>query len=158
MNINGIHIEEFKYKDLNKILEIEKQTQDNNWNEKTFEFFMETFEHDFLVAKENNNIIGFILVTIERKITPDKCKIIKAGHIVNIAVEKNNQGKGIGYLLITTALKKLKEKNIKYVFLEVAKSNSTAIKLYYKLGFNIRGIRKRYYSNKEDALIMDKTL
>ena len=41
------------------------------------------------------------------------------------------------------------------VTLEVRKSNLVAINLYQKLGFEIVGTRKKYYSdNREDALIM----
>ena len=41
--------------------------------------------------------------------------------------------------------------------LEVRVSNSGAIKLYEKLGFVPRGIRRGYYTdNREDALIMWK--
>ncbi len=40
--------------------------------------------------------------------------------------------------------------------LEVRKSNEKALNLYKKQGFILEGIRKEYYENKEDALIMWK--
>ena len=41
--------------------------------------------------------------------------------------------------------------------LEVRVSNANAIRLYERLGFHARGIRRGYYTdNREDALIMWK--
>ena len=47
------------------------------------------------------------------------------------------------------------------IFLEVRKSNLSAIKLYEKNGFNEIGIRNNYYRNKgakEDAILMGLVL
>ena len=44
------------------------------------------------------------------------------------------------------------------VLLEVRSSNTAAIRLYEEYGFVKTGIRKGYYDNKEDALIMCKNI
>jgi ribosomal-protein-alanine N-acetyltransferase len=44
---------------------------------------------------------------------------------------------------------------VRQVTLEVRESNSSAIRLYNKHGFSVKGKRKGYYKNPvEDALIM----
>ena len=43
-------------------------------------------------------------------------------------------------------------------FLEVRASNAAACRLYSKMGFEEVGIRKGYYSDGEDALLMEKRL
>ena len=46
--------------------------------------------------------------------------------------------------------------NLKKIFLEVRKSNIPAINAYKKAGFNQISVRKKYYSDGEDALILIK--
>ena len=43
-------------------------------------------------------------------------------------------------------------------FLEVREGNSSAILLYRSCGFKAAGRRKNYYSNGEDALLMEREL
>ena len=50
-----------------------------------------------------------------------------------------------------------RKKNIVNIFLEVRKSNLSAIQLYEKNGFNEIGIRNNYYQNRdgtENAILM----
>ena len=47
---------------------------------------------------------------------------------------------------------------VKYMTLEVRDNNENAIKLYKSFGFTVEGIRKKYYNNVHDALIMWATL
>ena len=46
------------------------------------------------------------------------------------------------------------EHGIKAVNLEVKASNSAALALYEKFGFVRCGLRKKYYHNTEDAVLM----
>ncbi len=81
-------------------------------------------------------------------------RVMDEGSITNIAVLEEHRRNGIASAL----LKQLLSCNVKYVTLEVRKSNSSAINLYKKHGFDVAAVRKDYYSNpdgtKEDALLM----
>ncbi len=80
-------------------------------------------------------------------------------HILDLTVAKDMRHKGIGSSILDYAVKKYSPDIIKYFFLEVRVSNSTAIKLYEKFGFKIFMLRKAYYEdNGEDALCMVKEL
>ena len=57
-----------------------------------------------------------------------------------------------------TELDKFWLKKITQIFLEVRVSNESAKALYLKLGFKPVGIRKNYYENSEDAIVMLKVL
>ena len=46
-----------------------------------------------------------------------------------------------------------KEENLEFVTLEVRASNAPAIALYESFGFELVGARKKYYENKEDAIL-----
>ena len=62
---------------------------------------------------------------------------------------------GLGKKLISTVLDLYKDETEKYVWLEVRKSNNIAISLYTSQGFEIKGVRKKYYAdNDEDAYVM----
>ena len=54
-----------------------------------------------------------------------------------------------------------KKKKITNIFLEVRYSNSSAISLYSKAGFNELGVRSNYYkkrNGREDGLLMGLTI
>lgn len=55
-------------------------------------------------------------------------------------------------------MKKSEELHYQNVNLEVRVSNVKAIALYQKFGFKNVAVRKRYYSNGEDAYLMIKEL
>ena len=78
-------------------------------------------------------------------------------HILNVCVNPEIQGAGLGRLLVVHLLEVAKSHKANTVFLEVRPSNKVAYKLYLSLGFNEVGHRRNYYpteSGREDALIM----
>ena len=88
---------------------------------------------------EEESFIGYI------SIWHDENKAQIESIIIN---DKNN---GYGQTLFKYALDYLKG----YIItLEVRKSNSIAIHVYEKFGFKTVTIRKNYYKNNEDALLM----
>lgn len=81
--------------------------------------------------------------------------------LLNISVLPAYQGQGIGTQLLQYMINELINNNsanqnllVNRVLLEVRFSNFKAIHIYKKLNFNTIGIRKNYYNNREDALIM----
>lgn len=76
-------------------------------------------------------------------------------HIVSIAVRETYKRKGLGELLLIGSIEMAMRRDCQVVTLEARVSNSPAIALYRKYGFNEVGLRRRYYSdNGEDAVIM----
>lgn len=87
-------------------------------------------------------------------------KVVDQAELLNIAVDPDFQGKGIGAQLMQYFLDALPEET-KEVFLEVRESNASAIALYDNLGFNQVGVRSNYYPSakgKEDALLFALSL
>lgn len=81
--------------------------------------------------------------------------IIDEGHITTIAVKKEFLRNHIGEAIIYKIIEDCYKNGVKYLTLEVRVSNTAAIKLYEKYGFQSLGTRKGYYQdNNEDALIM----
>lgn len=81
-------------------------------------------------------------------------QVLDEVNILYIYVDKELRGNGYGKALFNEALKGITIKNYK-VFLEVRVSNTIAINLYTKLGFKEYAIRKAYYSDGEDAILME---
>ena len=81
--------------------------------------------------------------------------LLDEGEILDLAVSGEFRGKGIGRLLVESALEFFREQGASRVYLEVCVSNLSAISLYHSLCFRESGRRKRYYKNGEDALLMD---
>jgi ribosomal-protein-alanine N-acetyltransferase len=80
-----------------------------------------------------------------------------AWHVMNVAVHEDYRGQGIATMLLKRLFELTAGDDRRGYTLEVRVSNSGAIKLYERLGFVPRGIRRGYYTdNREDALIMWK--
>ena len=60
-----------------------------------------------------------------------------ASYLTMLAVRKSYRKRGVGKLLVETAIKFLEETTFRYFKLEVDKSNSSAFAVYKKLGFSI---------------------
>lgn len=76
-------------------------------------------------------------------------------HITNIAVRESHHRRGIGELLLISAIELAARLKARMVTLEVRASNSAAQSLYRKYGFVNVGVRRRYYTdNNEDGVIM----
>lgn len=73
---------------------------------------------------------------------------------MNIVVKKDNRNLGIGSKLLEEIIKISKSLKAKSITLEVNENNLPAIKLYKKYGFNQVGLRKKYYNNKDNAILM----
>ena len=83
---------------------------------------------------------------------------ITNAEILNLFVINGYRGHGIGKLLMNEVISICIEENIEILSLEVNVTNFYAVKMYEDLGFIVRSIRKKYYNDKEDALLMIKEL
>jgi len=75
-------------------------------------------------------------------------------HILTIAVRPEFRRRSIGRWLLLHLLAEAHREGCTSVVLEVRPSNTAARRLYEGIGFSVIGQRKRYYPNKEDALVL----
>ncbi len=129
---------------LNEINLIEQDSFKEPWSKEAYE------------KEISNPLANYRVITFEDQVVAygGFWKIIDEADINNIAVKKEFRGMGFGKMLMNALIEDAKSQNIKAMTLEVRVSNESAIALYKKLGFKEAGIRKNYYSDKEDALIM----
>jgi ribosomal-protein-alanine N-acetyltransferase len=133
-------------KDLEEICLIDNQNFDffNRWDKQDFLFYISSSNYIFSVLKYNNSVIGFCLSFISNV----------ESELYKIAISKDYQNLGFGKLLLRLHLAYLTLFEVKQNYLEVNINNHKAINLYKKMGYKEINIRKNYYFNKEDALIM----
>ena len=85
-------------------------------------------------------------------------KIIDEVNIMNIVVRKDKRNEGIGSKLLDEIFKIAKQQKAQSITLEVNENNLPAIKLYQKFSFEQVGLRKKYYRNTDNAVIMSVEL
>ncbi|MEX2503493.1 MAG: ribosomal protein S18-alanine N-acetyltransferase [Egicoccus sp.] len=98
-----------------------------------------------LVARTaDGDVAGFAMALVQ----------LDEAHVLDIAVAEHQRRRGVGRLLLTVLLDRVRERGAVGVTLEVRKSNAAALALYRRLGFTVEGERPRYYPDGEDALLM----
>lgn len=80
--------------------------------------------------------------------------IADEGEILSIASAPSRRRRGIGRMLLETALRDMVARGATAAWLEVRRSNAAAQAMYVAAGFVETGARRRYYTGPiEDALI-----
>ena len=96
---------------------------------------------------ETGVLLGYLVIS----------RYVDAWHVMNIAVAPDWRRRGIATALLERLFEVTAQDGRRGYTLEVRISNTSAIRLYERLGFKSRGVRRAYYTdNREDALIMWK--
>jgi [ribosomal protein S18]-alanine N-acetyltransferase len=142
-------IRELSLRDLAAIDEIEKRSYPTPWSRSMFagelakpsSICIGAFEH------ETGELLGYLIIS----------RYVDAWHVMNVAVAPEYRRRRIATELMERLFELTASDGRRGYTLEVRVSNQGAIKLYERLGFRARGIRRGYYTdNREDALIMWK--
>jgi len=86
-----------------------------------------------MVAKENNEVIGFLYGYIEAK----KGTKIPVANLTFLYVREEHRNKKVATNLIDAFFEQLKEMDIRIVEVKTFENNTAARKLYAKYGFNV---------------------
>lgn len=119
--------------------------------------FTVPWSKDAFAQEMENRCARYIIVEYQGRVAAyaGMWLVIDEGHITNVAVHPDFRGKGLGEIAMRALIKLGADTGLRYMTLEVRRSNAVAQSLYRKLGFVDVGFRKRYYpDNREDALIM----
>ena len=135
-------------KDVVSLVRFEKENFSDGWTDEMFYSAFNTGRFFGFKIENESEIVGFITYSI----TDD------SSDLESIVVKADYRGKGLGKLLIENYLNSAKEKGVKNFFLEVRKSNLTAISLYEKSGYKVINERKKYYADGENALVLKKEI
>jgi len=130
-------------------------TLPEHYSDYFFESILRELPEAFVVAEVNDNIIGYIMCKIEFGFSNfRKLGFVKKGHVVSVAVLDQHRGKGVGRALMLEGVNGVVSRKSDEIYLEVRISNESAIKMYEKLGFQIKSRLRTYYRDGEDAYLM----
>lgn len=131
-------------------MELESKTfKKNAYSIYEFAYIFQKGPDTFLVAYENEQLVGYISAYVENSKNNNK----KIGYICSLAVDKTFRRKGIGRQLIQQIITIIKKKS-DVLELHVRQSNHVAISLYKSMNFNIKSSLEKYYEDDEDAYLM----
>ena len=99
---------------------------------------------EFIVAERDGRFLGYA----------DAVALLDEGYMGNIAVLPGHRGEGVGNELLTALLHWGREKNLRFLTLEVREQNLPARSLYEKHGFEVVGLRKNYYEKPTDNAVL----
>jgi [ribosomal protein S18]-alanine N-acetyltransferase len=143
----GLEIRRLTLRDLGAVEEIERASYPTPWSRSMFAGELTKPASISLGAFEGGILVGYVIVS----------RYVDAWHVMNVAVRPEERGRGIGTALLERLFEATASDARRGYTLEVRVSNERAIKLYERLGFKGRGVRRGYYTdNREDALIMWK--
>jgi ribosomal-protein-alanine N-acetyltransferase len=133
--------------DIPAVHEIDMLSFSLPWSERSFRF--ELTENPLArgwVAEVDGQVAAMLLLWF----------IVDEAHIATIAVHPDFRRQGLGEQILLSAVRAVHVEGARRVFLEVRAGNVAAQALYKKYGFEIAGVRPRYYrDNDEDALLMN---
>lgn len=145
-----VEIRTMHYSDLKQVIAVEKKAYPHPW---TLGIFRDCLRigYNAWVMTLDRSVIGYGIVML----SPGEA------HLLNVCVDPEYQGKGLGRYLLRHLIEKSDKTNIDMVMLEVRRSNVQAQQLYQSEGFHELGVRKSYYpaeEGREDAIILAKYL
>jgi ribosomal-protein-alanine N-acetyltransferase len=132
--------------DLDGVERIERESYPTPWSRSMFAAELAKVSSLCLGAyTHDGELAGYLIVS----------RYVDAWHVMNVAVATAYRRRGIASALLERLFTVTTDDAQRGYTLEVRVSNTDAIRLYERLGFQARGIRRGYYTdNREDALIM----
>jgi ribosomal-protein-alanine N-acetyltransferase len=133
--------------DLDEIVAIERASFTNPWTREMYLRELQNPDVSFLYVLRlpEAGIVAFCSFW----------QVLDEVHINNLAVRREFQGRGLGTAILEHAIQAAAKRGATRATLEVRRSNTTALRLYERLGFEVAATRPNYYmSPPEDALIL----
>jgi len=132
---------------IRKIMPIEQQVYPRPW---TAQVFVEELEQarvgkrHYLVGTIGDELVGYGgLLYVEND-----------AHVTNIAVHPMWRSRGIATELLLDLAWEANRRGCEAMTLEVRHTNVAAQQLYRRFGFVPAGVLKKYYENRDDAIVM----
>jgi [ribosomal protein S18]-alanine N-acetyltransferase len=132
---------------IRSIMPIEQQVYPRPW---TAQVFVEELDQvragkrHYLVGTIANELVGYGgLLYVEQD-----------AHVTNVAVHPLWRSRGIATELLLDLAWEAHRRGCNAMTLEVRHTNMSAQKLYERFGFVPVGVRKKYYENRDDAIVM----
>jgi ribosomal-protein-alanine N-acetyltransferase len=139
-------------RDVEEVVRIENDAYPFPWTRGNFLDSLANRYQAWVLREADERLAGYFLLM----------SAVDDVHLLNITVRPDLHGQGIGRYLLNKVCELAEAAGIYRVLLEVRPSNQHALAVYRHAGFQMIGIRKKYYpaagSSREDAIVMRLTL
>ena len=143
-----LEIRRLAYADLPQAIAIERRSFPTPWSLAMFVLELSKPSGICLAALRGERVVGYVICS----------RYDTVWHVMNVAVDPGLRRQGIATVLLERLFERADRPGAQYT-LEVRLSNEAGIALYERFGFQSAGLRRGYYhDNKEDALIMWRTV
>lgn len=141
-----VNVRKMEFRDIKKVVELEEKYLLESLGEKLLasELSEKNNGVSFYVIENDDVVIGYI----------GRYYFFQEAEVLNFVVDESYQRQGYGQKLFDKVVEDMKD--VKKITLEVRASNIKGINFYTKNGFKQVGVRKKYYKNGEDALLLLK--
>ena len=141
-----VNVRKMEFRDIKKVVELEEKYLLESLGEKLLasELSEKNNGVSFYVIENDDVVIGYI----------GRYYFLQEAEVLNFVVDESYQRQGYGQKLFDKMVEDMKD--VKKITLEVRASNIKGINFYTKNGFKQVGVRKKYYKNGEDALLLLK--
>lgn len=137
--------------DIDGVLEIERESFPNPWPREELERRLGS--GIFLVYDRGGRVLGYLVAS--------RCRSPIGGpfiHLENLAVRGDARRRGIASALLRELISLAGREGLRRILLEVREGNEAALGLYRKFGFTERRKLLSFYSDGEDALLLELQL
>lgn len=148
-----LRIEKFSPNHIDEVIQISaEQFGVHGWQTDLFREEIEKENHFAFVAICGEEVASFVFVM---RTFGEKGEDF---NILNIATKKSLENRGIATKLLEFLEEYAKKEGAVQLWLEVREHNGNAITFYKNMGFKLDYVRKGYYANGDNALVMSKSL
>lgn len=141
-----VNVRKMEFRDIKKVVELEEK------------YLLESLGEKLLASElsEKNNGVSFYIIENDDVVIGyiGRYYFFQEAEVLNFVVDESYQRQGYGQKLFDKMVEDMKD--VKKITLEVRASNIKGINFYTKNGFKQVGVRKKYYKNGEDALLLLK--
>lgn len=139
-----IEIRRLRAEDIDAVYRIECACFTDAYAKETFERELTNKISYYITARIDDEIAGYAGIW----------RIADEAEVISIAVAPEFQRRGVGFAMLGHLVTECERQGVQVIRLEVRQSNLAAQWLYQKFKFEPYGIRKKYYENAEDAILM----
>jgi ribosomal-protein-alanine N-acetyltransferase len=120
----------------------------DRYSEKELKKLLEKTSVEVFVLQCADEILGYSVVW----------KVLEEAEIHWFEIFEPFRGSGLSRLFMELLIKELAKMGTKKLLLEVSENNKVALKVYKAVGFKPVGVRKNYYPDGSDAILMEREL
>jgi ribosomal-protein-alanine N-acetyltransferase len=144
-------IEPMRRRDLRQAMPIEAAAYPTSWSKRVFESELDQVASGsriYLVARLGREVVGYAGAWIVPDPDGDQA------HVTNVVVAAAHRRRGVATRLLVALARAAIDRGCVAWTLEVRAGSVGAQELYRAFGFAPAGVRRNYYDNSEDAIVM----